>query len=273
MVRLAQLASRSFGELGKSNYPSTAMNLAGAANTPDGASVAGGIEMARRAAGLDPATGVKPATALASPSLTMPGLGRAGTILSARPDELAFGLFANQALARAVQSSPDLLSQVRSGQLSQSSIDQFRSSLRTTAAGFSQGLGSALPSPCYAGMMLGVASGSGSGARALGLPKECAPCITAGTYLSGRMNGMLTPGQFTPNANDGNITPFEWKNMDPSRRKALEQLNPDLARMMEAPSNQSTAPAADAAACRQASAGTTSYLTSNLGSMLGRLGG
>jgi len=203
----------------------------------------------------------------------MPDLGRAGTILSARPDELAFGLFANQSLARAVQSSPNLVAQVSSGQLSAESLSQFRSSMKATAADFSSGLGSSLPSPCYAGMMLGVASGSAAGARALGLPKECTPCITAGTYLSGRMTGLLTPGQFSSNPNDGNITPFEWKNLDPSRRRAIEQLNPDLARMMESPASQPVAPATAAAACGQASAGTKNYLSGNLGSMLGRLGG
>lgn len=260
----SKLGTASFGGAfaGQGSLDELMASLARAAGTPDATSVAGGIDLARSLG------------QLSSPSVAMPQLGSASTILSARPDELAFGLFANQSLARAVKSSPNLLAEVQGGQLSASSMAAFQGSLQAAAASFSGGIGAALPSPCYAGMMLAVAGGAQAQAGSQ-LPKSCAPCITAGSYLHGRVGDLLQTGKYTPNASDGTITPYEWANMDPNSRKAVLELNPQLERQInQVTQRHSTQPAPMAASsCAAAAAGTTNFLGGNLGGILSRLGG
>lgn len=258
-----QLVSSSFGS---GDWAQMTTRLAAAANTPDGRTVAGAVKLTQDAGGLKP---------VATPALQMPQLAGAGTILSAGRDQMAFALFANQSVAQAFKNSPDLLGQVRSGQLSPSSLSQFRAGASAAAANFSQGLGSTLGSPCYAGMVLGAATGSGAGAKALNLPSSCSPCITAGTYLYGRMGDVMSTGTYTSNPNDGRTTQYEWANMDPTTKAAILKQNPQLARQLAAASKKSSSTnvAASGSACQQAAKGTSNFLVSNLGSVLGRLGG
>lgn len=261
----AQLGTSTFGPAfaGSGDLPSLTANLARMAGTPDANAVAGGIDLARSLG------------QLSSPQLAMPQLGAAATILSARPDELAFGLFANQSLAAAVKSSPNILAEVQQGQLSPASLAAFQGSLSQAATTFAGGLASALPSPCYAGMMLAVAGGATAVNDTTKLPRSCGACVTAGTYLHGRMGDLLQSGKYTPNATDGTITAHEWANMDPNSRQAILDLNPQLEQQINQVQrhNRTGSQTITSGACSAAAAGTTNFLTGNLGGVLGRLGG
>jgi hypothetical protein len=99
--------------------------------------------------------------------------------------------------------------------------------------------------------------------------------VTAGSYLHGRVGDLLQPGKYTADASDGTITPFEWANMDPNSRKAILELNPQLERQINQVTQRRTAKPAPlaASACGAAAAGTTNFLSTNLGGVLSRLGG
>lgn len=256
----SRLTTLSFGN--SPSWGGLTSSLATSAATPDGSAVIGGIDLTRSLGQLE------------TPTLSMPSLGAAGAILSARPDQLAFGLFMNQSLAATVKDSPDIIAQVRAGQLSPESQSAFQRGLSSAAESFSGGLGQALPSPCYAGMMLSIANGGGTSARASGLPSSCGACITAGSYLHGRMGDLFSTGKYTADATDGKLTPFEWNNLDASTKSAIEELNPQLGKeMSQVQGGSSTSASNTGSACQSAAAGTTNFLGSNLGGVFGRLGG
>lgn len=248
------LSSRTFGSL--SDPSNLTSSLSASAGTPDGMAVMSGIDMARRLAGLS------------SGSLQMP------SIAGAHPDELAVGLFANQSLAAFASGFPDLFGQVgASGAFSAEGMAGFQASMQAAQGRLSGGLSAALPSPCYAGMMMAMASGSSEGASAIGVPSDCGSCLAAGSYMHGRMTDLMTPNTFSQNSGDGYISGFEWGNLDAGSQQAILSLNPELANQMNQVQSGSTGvQAGNATACSQASAGTTNFMTNGLSGVLGGLG-
>lgn len=211
---------------------------------------------------------------LATPALSMPNVpGGAALLASAGPDELAFGLFANQALAQAVLAQPNLVSQLQQGgRLDAAGTAAFANILSSASQATTQSLSGRLISPCFAGMLAVMGAGSPSAAAGLGVPSDCSACIAAGTYLHGQMASLLGPNPLRLDPNDGVMSQYEWSQLDPSSQNAILQLNPELGRTLNQVGSNSSG-ASSANACSQASAGTTNFLQGRVPSILGRLGG
>ena len=258
----ASLSKLSFGNLTSSTSQQISAKLAQTSDSPDSRSVVAGIDLAREIGGLK------------SPALAYPGLrASSASLLTSGPDELLFGLFANQSLANFALNSSDLFSQVAANGLNPASSTAFRNATNTASAALSSStLAGSLANPCAAGMLSSLSTGSSSFARANGVPSSCSPCFAAGQYLHNRMGDLFdTSGKYTVN-NDSNFTEFEWNNLDQASRDSILKLNPGLKGKMKKAQAKNSAPSSSASSCSQASAGTENYLQSNLGSLLNTLG-
>jgi hypothetical protein len=260
---------------GVASPTSLAASIAGAAPSPDTLSVLGNVNLANRLAGIStPALSIP---AMGAARLTNPGLVTTEELQAQPSDSLAFGLFQNQTLAQLATSAPDIFNQVSASGVSDGRAAAAVSSAQGTAQqALSQGLGASLLAPCHAVLMASMVSGSGAAGQNIApAGTDCSPCAAAGVFLHSNSNRLLTPG-VQSNAGDNNAASFnvaEWGGLSQWNRDAIISQTPGTNNVDSLNARNGRAGAAAQQGCEASSAGTSSFLGSNLTGLLKGFGG
>jgi hypothetical protein len=232
-------------------------SLSAGANTADGAMTTAAVSLASRLAQV-------PLDAGASPMASLTGAGS---------DGLMFGMFANRSMANFAGNFPDLFSQVASTGLgTPGGVAAWNASRAAAASSLTADMSGSMLNPCGVSLLGAMASGtvSGVGSQVPG----CSPCVTAGAYMHSAMNRLTSPDAYaTLQIPNGNLTSQEWGSLSDWQRNSILAANPGLSNTLAAansPQLQQQFSSASSA-CSTAKAGTTNYLSSNLGSMFSRL--
>lgn len=169
---------------------------------------------------------------MAVPELTLPETPRIdGFNPGLGVEHLTFGLFADKTIANLLSDSPDVLSAVENGQLTDPEARKAFDEAMLKAGAQTESVLSRLPLPCVSSMVAAMATGEavddpdcGGGG-----PGQAAanPCVVAGLYLRDRIAGLLDPSFGLGPANAGD--PIADPNSDlltlftdPSRRLTLK---------------------------------------------------
>lgn len=229
---------------------SLARGVAAKSNTIDGAvTIAGAQWMTKLGQLRTPALGTPKAQ-----SAQMPGLPKSA---------LAFGLFADKSLTRAMSSSPELFAQVqRSGVGSSALAKSWQQSMAQTWAASGKDFSKVLPDPCTGGMLSVMATGNPHSASKSGARGCSTACITGGLYLNSQTTSLFSSGvassQGNPYSSMWNTTTLNG--LQPWQQKQLLAQNPSLAKSILNPDGGG----ASSAACSASSTASSSALTSTL---------
>ena len=228
-------------------------SLTSGLNSPDGAMASAAVTLAAR--------------------LAQVPLDNGASLTAAGSDGLLFALFANRSMANFAGNFPDLFSQVSaSGLGTAEGVAAWNASRSAAASTLTADLSGSMLNPCGVALLGAMASGSVTGVGS-SIP-GCSSCVTAGAYMHSSMNRLTNPDAYaTLQIPDGSLTPQEWGSLSDWQRNSILQSNPGLADALAAANSPALQQRFSSASsdCSTAQAGTTNYLSSNLGSMFSRL--